>query len=74
MEWQPIESAPKDGSVILAWRFYPIAIRWAEGDLWGWQAMPLGAMFEPFEENGYLSGDPALTHWMPLPPPPGEKL
>lgn len=64
-EWQPIETAPKDGSKILAW--------FADGDYsiiyWGaydgsWvQSLPgLGS------DSGY-SPD-TFIHWMPLPEPP----
>lgn len=63
-EWQPIETAPKDGSKILAW--------FADGDYsiiyWGaydgsWvQSLPgLGS------DSGY-SPD-TFIHWMPLPEP-----
>jgi hypothetical protein len=63
-DWQPIETAPKDGSAILLWPGAKIwtdqmtpAIGWyARG--FGWTCSSAGA-----------SGDIA-THWMPLPEPP----
>lgn len=73
-EWQPIETAPKDGTPILAsginlgtpdkGRHYVIA-RWEicerpDPDDWsGW--------YEPDGDGGPY---PWLTHWMPLPSPP----
>jgi hypothetical protein len=62
MAWQPIESAPKDGTrVMLADAEWTDIGRWRiESQLWmddddaGWT--------DPFWP----------THWMPLPPPPGS--
>lgn len=76
--WQPIESAPKDGTYFLAviegfapsvcaWQTYPddweIEPRWCD-DLGVW-----------FEEDAAAiewlnSSQYAPTHWMPLPEPP----
>jgi hypothetical protein len=56
MEWQPIETAPRDGQAILAWDenlTYEIAYR-QRGK---WRYGPKGYSFNP-------------THWMPLPAPP----
>jgi hypothetical protein len=62
MDWQPIETAPKDGMLILAYdgqEGYPCAVvRWVAH--WGAWA-------------GYYSGVDPLdepTHWMPIPVPP----
>lgn len=68
-EWQPIETAPKDGTHILGWakRFAcPRAIYW----------QPCGDRNYPHPEGGFWlsvigkkhSG--LATHWMPLPEPP----
>jgi hypothetical protein len=67
-EWQPIETALKDGTEILVWdeNFGIRRVQWTEffsgGGFW---------------DTGYASevdGDPIdaneATHWMPLPDPP----
>ena len=71
MNWQPIETAPKDGTEILAWRFYPVAIRWTGDENFPWEAVQLGSSL-PFMRNGFTENDTSLTHWMPLPEPPTE--
>lgn len=59
-EWQPIETAPRDGSKVLAydpgWCGGTMAIaRWWDGEF----------------RTGNLPGEEMYpTHWMPLPPPP----
>lgn len=65
MEWQPIETAPSQTSVLVGncslKGFFRVAIRDAFGD---WHNDGLG----------YISMDPldkSPTHWMPLPLPPG---
>lgn len=64
MDWQPIETAPKDGTSILLW-----------GD---WLKTPCvdngseDGTFGAFtSQTGYESVHP--THWMPLPKPPHEE-
>lgn len=73
MKWQPIETAPKDGSVFLAW--FP----WYGGNVekcrWDTQrfAKRPNPYFAPDSER-WLGVRPARenqpTHWMPLPDPP----
>ena len=75
-EWQPIETAPKDGSRILA--FFPLnsgycrkknmeifmqvlIVGW---DYYGWQLAPDGGTEFVYE----ITGEP--THWMSLPDSP----
>jgi hypothetical protein len=61
-EWQPIETAPKDGSVILAWRKHA--------------TIPMIVGFDPsygeWEDVYNYNGVHVyhITHWMPLPEPP----
>ncbi len=67
MQWQPIETAPKDGEEIWAFNGEQARMFWLEGDgyaLWCW-ADPLLSECDPSPEPP--------THWMPLPPPPSEK-
>ena len=68
-EWQPIETAPKDGTVVLAWRFYPVVVRWVDDSEYPWESVTLGGHFA-FTGNGYKAADPQLTHWQPLPAAP----
>lgn len=70
MEWQPIETAPKDGTAFLAIEAFSRVdeednlhpgdcevVKWSKtADGWIAFGVKLGS-FEP-------------THWMPLPPPP----
>ena len=65
MEWQPIETAPKDGSVIIVWYFSPLFARWCyvgKGEKKGWASQDYW-LSDDFEEY-------KPTHWMPLPQPP----
>ena len=70
-EWQPIETVPRDGTVILAWRFYVVAMKWTGDVAYPWEAVALGN--HPcmnMASNGFHGADNSLTHWMPLPAPP----
>lgn len=59
LDWQPIETAPKDGTMILAGRNQAIdLVRWGEE----WNGMNW------LDAGGHVIGRP--THWMPLPAPP----
>lgn len=64
MDWQPIETAPKDGTKILVWNGYRRCLSYC--DEFGWHRQnfigePLGAKdYEP------------ETHWIPLPDPPAN--
>ena len=70
MEWQPIKTAPKDGTLFLAWEaHYPYAnvARWFQGRVY-WLAEELQLAY-----TGSWSGHPP-THWMPLPDPPASPV
>jgi hypothetical protein len=78
-DWQPIETAPKDGTVI---RYRRI---WNGREMFSglavWRTVRFSALFDPLtgerfadeaEEEGWMMVDkekrvPAPTHWMPLP-------
>lgn len=75
-EWQPIETAPKDGTSVLiigaAWR-EPVISRWYVHYLHGkpdprrppeWEQQDMCGGF------GSYNGPIHPTHWMPLPEPP----
>lgn len=59
MSWQPIETAPKDGSRVLLWSKH-------------WSASHTGQFYgnwwSSFYEIGPFHSPP--THWQPLPTPP----
>ena len=59
MNWQPIETAPIDGTWIQAWRKHGVKPIYVKFD----------SVYGEFENEG---GDHEyhLTHWMPLPAPP----
>ena len=62
MEWQPIETAPKDGTPVLAYGYSPhypdeyfTRIQWWADGIGYWAAHSVSII---------------PTHWMPLPDPP----
>ena len=69
--WRTIDSAPRDGTVILIW--CPLMagekmhiVRWnGMRDRFPWES--------PGGENGAIAAK-MPTHWMPLPLPPAEKV
>lgn len=84
MKWQPIETAPKDGSLFLCW---VAAVRYGETDegqpyqqdvsqvdFCSWRNgpanMPEHGYFDPC--CGQIGDSQDVTHWMPLPPAPKE--
>lgn len=74
MQWQTIDSAPKDGATILGWSEYmdePCTVRWRNNEWessWdGWEVV------EYMSDFGTEYRDPGpVTHWMPLPEPPKD--
>lgn len=74
MEWQPIETAPKDGTPILVFSPYAdiseptniiVAKYGKHADETWWEPC------ENLIRDAIGCVDPAPTHWMPLPKPPG---
>lgn len=75
MTWQPIDSAPKDGTPILACASYEV------NEKFGLQAHPMTVRWEVYhpnapgkglwrDKNGHKQNH--VTHWMPMPEPPDE--
>lgn len=62
MTWQPIETAPKDGTLILA--------AWDKSQavsIVSYAKEPTGGFFWLTDDDCFVS---TPTHWMPLPEPP----
>jgi len=65
-KWQPIETAPKDGSWFLA--FNPNSnMCWAPYEFASWTTDWSGRSYYCQEDT---SEETEATHWMPLPEPP----
>ena len=69
-DWQPIETAPKDGTLVLLFQLVPPRMTGADHDIphiyissW-WKGNDLN----PPNWKDHFLGQP--THWMPLPKPP----
>ncbi len=60
MTWQPIETAPKDGTEVLVWDGYGVKIAWWEP----YRRTTGGVWF--YDGDNYTWP----THWMPLPEEP----
>jgi len=81
--WQPISTAPKDGTLFLCWvkavRYLDTGEGWqdqqdvSQVDFCQWRTVadaPDGGYFDPF--CGQIADAQHVTHWMPIPPPPQE--
>ena len=69
-EWQPIETAPKDGSTVLVATSGKVTAAWWDEDQSIWtELLVWNSVFDEYEAQpiGF-----APTHWMPLPPPPQD--
>jgi len=65
MEWQPIDSAPKDRTAII------LGKKGEKSQQGRWYGDgPLGGFCSDNGGEGTFEGDNIPTHWMPLPPPP----
>lgn len=73
MNWQPIETAPRDGTEFLAY-----STRCGKCDVVVWRDFGSYGYFDPVQsdgecgpfENEFGYGSDDATHWMPLPEPP----
>jgi hypothetical protein len=75
MEWQPIETAPKDGTAVLVypatWGSKPASIaKWNE-DKYAKNPRPFWERDDDLGKVSISRGKPP-THWMPLPAPPSN--
>jgi hypothetical protein len=71
-EWLPIESAPKDGTTILAYGVHALEKEKMIATV-GWSPYHHGFIVVPNEASEYDPEVSSATHWMPLPPAPKEK-
>jgi len=68
-EWQPIETAPKDGTEVIVVRSgFKVTVGWFDKKS-GW-TNPTRAISEDYDQE---MGGYEPTHWMPLPKPPIAK-
>ena len=63
-KWQPIETAPKDGTCILVYIKSPVT-----GDEWQ-ETVCYSDFHGMFMRGSMCVGHDFITHWMPLPEPP----
>lgn len=68
MKWQPIETAPKDGSEVLIYGDLGgrVKVCWWNGAHWQWE-------YDNDVTYGQAIQSEYATHWMPLPAPPAEE-
>ena len=74
MSWQPIETAPKDGTlVILYGGYFGVSLgSWREDDYLAERGeMWLDNSYDEYS-TGFASWPLEPSHWMPLPPPPEQ--
>lgn len=72
-EWQTIDTAPKDGSVIhISQGRNVVSAYWSQcAEAFGGDEEFPWVFLDPTNgTNGYMGGRFGPTHWMPLPPPP----
>ena len=72
MAWQPIETAPKDGSCIVCWAPSfdgPCFLTWKTNPRTG-----LSYFGDVVEQDDYELGTDGPTHWYPIEPPPSQEV
>lgn len=69
MDWQTIDTAPKDGTEILLYYDQEGFM----GCVQGWWFSSPKEINDGWEFEWGFIGDPGPTHWMPLPEPPESK-
>ena len=80
MEWQPIESVPKDGTDIFLAEVtgaLHVGLAWGEIDVGCWgEIHDEDGLGNPVTFYGWTSNSGHIeepTHWMPLPAPPAKR-
>lgn len=68
-EWQPIETAPKDGTYVLLWASDPPCIGRVSGHPF-MSANDWSVEVRAMNVASYTWRLSSFTHWMPLPQPP----
>ena len=69
-DWQPIETAPKDGTRILAYGKHGLDVDEQKWATVVWQDYSKGFVCDPNEATEYDPEVSNITHWMPLPEKP----
>lgn len=70
MEWQPIETAPKDEKILLARAGQWVDIGEWEDDRHAKKPRPYWTANREWWAGKMAMREQQPTHWMPLPPPP----
>lgn len=66
--WQPIETAPKDGTVVGVWnRYQPEIVKYAR-----WGNLKTSSVQMGWVSRAGIEGSYTPSHWMPLPAPPQD--
>ena len=68
MEWQPIETAPKDGSQFIGGLYVRCWNHARDTARLEWEQHVISYNNDEEMDCGWSFND--FTHWMPLPPPP----
>jgi hypothetical protein len=69
MQWQPIETAPKDNSAVLV--YVPMrSVKFMATAFWDTVAGEWRVAWTGLHNKPSVIKDPEPTHWMPLPEPP----
>lgn len=84
MQWKPIESAPKDGTWIVAitpesiedGRPSPFVFttRWIETKVAYWEQEDADTQKRVIKDESHWADYESPTHWMPLPDPPTDEF
>lgn len=78
-DWQPIETAPKDGTLVLLWEpngMGRVTGRWEHEARFVNGILVVDSVLERWNVSNWILGftaipNPEPTYWMPLPEPPG---